>query len=108
MRGKARSLAPIIMGTRKFPSTAGIEGIRKKKHHDHAMHGEELVVGIGLHQVARGGEQFEADEQREEASDEEEERNREKIKQRDALVVGGEQPGPHSVLGVQIVLSLTG
>ncbi len=30
-RGKARSRAPIIMGTRKFPSTAGIEGIRKKK-----------------------------------------------------------------------------
>ena len=31
MRGKARSLAPIIIGTRKLPSTAGIEGIRKKK-----------------------------------------------------------------------------
>ena len=29
--GNARSLAPIISGTRKFPSTAGIEGIRKKK-----------------------------------------------------------------------------
>ena len=29
-RGKARSLAPIIMGTRKFPSTAGTEGMRKK------------------------------------------------------------------------------
>ena len=31
IRGKARSLAPIISGTRKLPSTAGIEGIRKKK-----------------------------------------------------------------------------
>ncbi len=29
--GNARSRAPIIMGTRKFPSTAGMEGIRKKK-----------------------------------------------------------------------------
>jgi hypothetical protein len=28
--GKARSRAPIIIGTRKFPSTAGIDGIRKK------------------------------------------------------------------------------
>ena len=28
--GKARSLAPIISGTRKLPSTAGIAGIRKK------------------------------------------------------------------------------
>ena len=27
--GNARSRAPIIMGTRKFPSTVGIEGIRK-------------------------------------------------------------------------------
>src|SRR2546423_6051473 len=31
IRGNARSLAPIIMGMRKFPSTAGIDGIRKKK-----------------------------------------------------------------------------
>ena len=31
MRGKARSFAPIIIGTRKFPSVAGIDGIRKKK-----------------------------------------------------------------------------
>ena len=52
-----------------------MEGIRKKKHHDHAMHGEKLVVGVGLHEVARRSEQFEADEQREEASDEEEERD---------------------------------
>ena len=29
-RGNARSRAPIMMGTRKFPSTAGIAGIRKK------------------------------------------------------------------------------
>ena len=31
MRGKARSLAPIMSGMRKFPSTAGMDGIRKKK-----------------------------------------------------------------------------
>ena len=30
MRGKARSLAPSISGIRKFPSVAGIEGMRKK------------------------------------------------------------------------------
>jgi len=27
--GKARSLAPIIMGMKKFPSVVGIDGIRK-------------------------------------------------------------------------------
>jgi hypothetical protein len=31
MRGNARSFAPIISGIRKFPSVAGIDGIRKKK-----------------------------------------------------------------------------
>jgi hypothetical protein len=30
MRGKARSLAPIMRGRRKFPSVAGIDGMRKK------------------------------------------------------------------------------
>ena len=30
-QGKARSRAPIMSGTRKFPITAGIDGIRKKK-----------------------------------------------------------------------------
>src|SRR5688572_11198591 len=29
--GNARSLAPIIIGTRKLPRTAGIDGTRKKK-----------------------------------------------------------------------------
>jgi hypothetical protein len=31
MRGNARSLAPTMMGIRKLPSVAGIDGIRKKK-----------------------------------------------------------------------------
>jgi hypothetical protein len=29
--GNARSLAPIIMGTRKLPSVEGMPGIKKKK-----------------------------------------------------------------------------
>jgi hypothetical protein len=31
MRGNARSLHPSMIGSRKLPSTAGIDGIRKKK-----------------------------------------------------------------------------
>ena len=81
---------------------------QEEENHDHAVHGEEFVVGIGLHEVARGSEQLEADEQREEASDEEEERDGDEIEKRDALVVGGEQPGPHSVLLVQIILAFNG
>jgi hypothetical protein len=30
MRGNARSFAPTMIGIRKLPSTAGIDGIRKK------------------------------------------------------------------------------
>ena len=30
MRGNARSFAPIMIGIRKLPSVAGIDGIRKK------------------------------------------------------------------------------
>ena len=78
---------------------------QEEKDHHHAMHGEELVISIGLHQVARGREQFQADEQREEAADEEEECDGDEIEQRDALVVGGEQPRPDSVLLVQVVFA---
>ena len=56
------------------------------------MHGEELVVGVGLDEVARRGEQFETDEEREETTDEEEKCNRNKIEQRDALVVSSKRP----------------
>ena len=31
MRGRARSFAPIMIGSRKLPRIAGIDGIRKKK-----------------------------------------------------------------------------
>ena len=31
MRGKARSLAPIMIGMRKLPRVAGMDGMRKKK-----------------------------------------------------------------------------
>ena len=59
-RGKARSRAPIIKGTRKFPKTAGIDGIKKKENHRDAVHGKQLVVGFGLHQIALRRQQFEA------------------------------------------------
>ena len=62
----------------------------EEEDHHHAVHGEELVVGVGLHQVAGGSEQLEADEQGEEAADEKEERDRDQVEKRDALVVGGQ------------------
>ena len=69
---------------------------------------EELIVGVGLDQVAGGREQFETDEQREESANEKEERDRDQVEQRDALVVGGEQPGTDAVMLVQIIFPLDG
>ena len=46
-RGNARSFAPIISGIRKLPSTAGIDGIRKKNTMTTPCMREELVVGVG-------------------------------------------------------------
>ena len=70
------------------------------------MHGEELVVGIGLHQVACWSQQLQTNEQREEASDKEEECDREQVEQCDTLVVGGEQPRTDAVVLVQIIFAL--
>ena len=105
MRGKARSLAPIIMGIRKFPSTAGIDGMQEEEDHDLAVHGEQLVVGVGLHQIAGRSQQLQADQQGEKSADEEEERDRHQIQQRNPLVVGGEQPGLDAVFLVQIIFA---
>src|ERR1700731_1349133 len=80
----------------------------KEENHDHAMHGQEFVVGVGLYQVAGGGEQFEPDEQSEEAADEKKERDGDEVEKRNALVVGGEQPRADAVLLVEIILPLNG
>ena len=64
------------MGTRKLPSTAGMEGMRKKKTITMTVHGEQFVVSVGLNQIAGRGEQFETNEQREEPADEKEEGDR--------------------------------
>src|SRR6266550_1734528 len=92
-------------GDKKVSQDSGDGRNQKEEHHDLAMHGEQLVVGVGLNQVARGSEQFETNEQSEQSADEEKERYRSQVEQRDALVVGGEQPRPHPVLLVQIILA---
>jgi len=53
------------------------------------VHGEQLVVGVRTHQVARGRRQFEPDQHGEKAADEKEERHRDQIENGDALVVLG-------------------
>ncbi len=49
---------------------------QEEEHHHLAVHGEKLVVGIGLHQVARRRQQFEPDQQSKKPSDKKEKRDR--------------------------------
>jgi len=90
--GEREILGPDHQGDEEVAEHGGNGRNQEKEHHDHSVHGEKLVVSIGLDEVTGGSEQLEADEQREESTDEKEEGDGEEIKQRDALVVGGEQP----------------
>jgi hypothetical protein len=58
---------------RKLPSTAGIEGIRKKKTITMPCMVKKLVVSVGLHQVARRSQQLQPDQQGEKSSNKKEE-----------------------------------
>ena len=82
-----------------------MEGIEKEEHHDLAVHGEELVIGVGLNQIASRSQQFQPDEQREKSTDEKEKSNGQQVEQRDALVVNSQQPGLDAVFLVEIILA---
>ena len=86
-RGKATSRAPIIRGSRKLPSVAGIDGNQKEPHHHDAMEREGLVVGLGAHQRAVGRNEIQADQGRGGAAEEEEKSDAERVEDCDALVV---------------------
>src|SRR5262249_20286887 len=74
----------------------------EENHHD-AMHREELVVRVGLDEVARRRQQLEPDADGEEAAQHEHGRDRDEVEKRDPLVVDREEPRAHPVLDVQIV-----
>src|SRR6266550_1915266 len=90
---------------KKVSQNGGDGRNQKEEHHDLAVHGEELVVSVGLNKIAGGSEQLKANQQGEQSADKEEERNRSQVEQRNALVVGGKQPRPYAVLLVQIILA---
>src|ERR1051325_3454367 len=79
MRGNARSRAPIISGSRKLPSVAGIDEIALRR------------------------QQLEADHRREDAADGEHHRDHDQVEDCDPLVVDREQPRANAVVGVEIV-----
>ena len=97
--GESEIFRPDHHGYEEIAEHRGNGRNEEEENHDHAMHGEEFVVGVGLDEIARGREQLEADEQREEASDEKEERDGKEIEKRDAFVVSGK---PYDVSGKNV------
>jgi hypothetical protein len=72
---------------RKLPSTAGHRRDQEEEDHDHAVQREELVVGLGLEQVALGRQELERIKTANSAADQEEDRDRDQVQHRDPLVV---------------------
>ena len=91
-----------MSGTRKLPKRRGDRRDQEEEHHDDPVHREQLVVGV-VREHAFRRQQVQAHTDGERAADEEERRDGEQIQQRDALVIGGEQPRLPSVIGIQII-----
>src|SRR4029077_19219440 len=105
---ESQVLGADLHGHQEIAQHGGDGRDEEEEDHHHAVHGEELVIGVGLHQVAGGSEQLETDQQGEKATDEKEERDREQVEERNALVVGGEHPRGDAVLLVQVIDALNG
>ena len=75
---------------------------QEEPHHDHAVHGEQPVVRLGRGQGALRRDQVVADQGGRGAADEEEDRDRQRVQDRDALVVRGEQPAPQRLAVLEI------
>jgi hypothetical protein len=103
--GNARSLAPIMIGTRKLPRMAGIAGIRKKKiimipcivkRRLYTSGWKRSPCGVASSRRMRTGHQ---------PAEREEHVDGDQVEDRDPLVVPGEEPRADAVAGVQVVVA---
>ena len=101
--GNARSFAPIIIGMKKFPITAGIDGIRKKNSIITPCAVNVRLYWSSVMIAPVGREQVEAHQPAAMPPDHEEDRDRHQVQDADPLVVDGEQPRPDAVVRVQVV-----
>ena len=100
--GKARSFAPIIIGMKKFPITAGIDGMRKKKSIIMPWAVNSLVVGVLVEDRPGRREQVEPHDAGRDPADTKNAVTKQ-VEDADPLVVGGQQPRPDAVVVVEIV-----
>ena len=89
----------------KIAQHAGNRGHEKEENHHDAMHREQLVVGLGLHQIGVRRGQVDADQRGRDAADDEKEGNAQQVQQADPLVVGRQQPRTNRGAVVQIVVA---
>ena len=75
---------------------------QEQPHHDHAVRGEKLVVGVVGDEVARRRRELEPDQRRRRAADEEERRDGDRVEDGDALVVVRRQPRAQGVAVVKV------
>jgi hypothetical protein len=88
----------------KIPQHVGNRRDEEKPDHDHPVHGEKLVVGVGGEEIPARMNQLQSHQHRGDAADEKEERDRRQVKQRDALVIVREEPRAHRLLVVEVGL----
>ena len=77
---------------------------QKEEHHDDAMYREQLVVGIGSHQIAGRSQQFEPNQCCRGAANRKKEDRRDQVNQRDTFVVLGQQPRFEAVLASEVIV----
>ncbi len=106
--GEGQVAGPDHHGHQEVPQHGGDRRNQEEEDHDDAVHGEQLVVGLRLHQVARRGQQLQPHQHREGAPHEEHQGDRDQVEDGDALVVGGEEPRLPPEVGAQVVLARQG
>ncbi len=100
--GKGQIFGPNHDGDDEVPNRRRHRGHQEEEDHDHAVHGEELVVSIGGNQIGQGRQQLQTDQAGKGATDKEEERDRDQIQHGDALVIAGEQPALEAVFAIEV------
>src|SRR5438093_12488073 len=79
---------------------------QKEKNHDDAVHRKQLIVCFRFHEIALGCQQLKAYQDSKGATKKKEKRDGDQKQQGDAFVVLCQQPRPHAVTAVEVVLAI--
>ena len=100
--GKGQILGPDHDGNDEIPHGRRNRRHQEEEDHDHAVHGKELVVGVGGNQIRQRCQQLQTDQPGKCSTEKEEERDRDEIQHGDAFMVAGKQPTLQPILAVEV------